>query len=100
MFLTPHLYTLAEGFTCLPEPNPPGVGPTPSASWAQLTRTPSSGFPPIPPKALAKLGVGPQFIPFIVCIMRAEQSTDGSPPLSLTDTEKLVEILNTVRPPP
>jgi hypothetical protein len=54
----------------------------------------------IAPEDLKKLGVEPQLIPFIiVIILQVEQSPNGSPPLSPTETESLVEALDKVHPP-
>jgi len=63
-----------------------------------LTRAFPPDFPPITPEDLAKLGVESQLIPFVVSTtLRAEQSPNGSPPLSPADAENLIEILDKVR---
>ena len=63
------------------------------------TRRVLSAFPPISPEDLVKLGVEAQLIPFIVsATLRAEQSPNGSPPLTPAEAENLVEILDKVRP--
>ena len=55
-------------------------------------------FPPIAAEDLVRLGVESQLIPFIVSTtLRAEQSPNGSPPLSPKEAENLVEILDKVR---
>jgi hypothetical protein len=60
-----------------------------------------SDFPPIAPEDLEKLGIDPQLIPFAVdTTLRAEQSPNGSPPLTPAEAESLVEILDKVRTPP
>ncbi|KAF9645420.1 kinase-like protein [Thelephora ganbajun] len=53
--------------------------------------------PPIVVEDLVNLGVEPQFIPFIIStILQAEQLSSESPPLTPTEAENLVEILDKV----
>ena len=59
----------------------------------------SLDYPPIVAEDLVKLGVESRFIPFVVSATQwAEQSPNGSPPLSTTEAESIVEILDKVRP--
>jgi len=54
-------------------------------------------YPPIAAEDLAKLGIESRLIPFIVSTtLRAEQSPNGSPPLSPAEAENLVEVLDKV----
>jgi len=55
----------------------------------------SPGFPPKALEDLTNLGVEPRFISFIISTTsRDEQSPDGSPLLSPTEAENLVETLH------
>ena len=61
---------------------------------------PSLDLPPIASEDLAKFGVDPQLIPFIISTtLQIEQSHNGSPspPLSPAEAEDLIEILDRVR---
>ena len=56
-------------------------------------------FPPIS-EDLVKLRAETQFIPFIISTtLRAEESPNGLPPLSLAEAQDLIEILDNVRLP-
>ena len=58
-------------------------------------------YPPIAAEDLVKLGVESRLIPFIVSsTVWAEQSPNGSPPLSPAEAENLVETLDKVCPHP
>jgi len=71
--------------------------PPPARPWPTDKENPSLDFP-ITAEDLAKLGVEPRLIPFVVSTaLRAEQSPNGPPPLSQTEAEDLVEILDKVR---
>ena len=62
---------------------------------------PSPDLHSIDPEDLARLGVDPQLIPFIIStILRAEQLPSGSRQLSPVEAENLVEIFDKVHIPP
>jgi len=70
----------------------------PARPWPTDKVNPSLDFPPIAAEDLAKLGVEPRLIPFVVSTaLRAEQSPNGLPPLSPAEAENLVETLDKVR---
>jgi len=70
--------------------------------WAWPTDEGSSpGLTPKVSEELAKLRTESQLIPFILSTtLRAEQSPNGSPPLSPVGAGNIVEILDKVRFPP
>ena len=86
--------------------------PTPPSADGNLKVSPDDGFgsavsggagltefPPVANKALLKLGVESQFVPFFVSTMRQiEQLPSGLPQLMLTEAKIFVEILDKVCP--
>ena len=72
--------------------------PIPSPAQPIDEKIHSPDHPPIAAEDLVKLGVESRLIPFIVSTtLRAEQSPNGSPPLSPAEAGDLVEILDKVR---
>jgi len=78
---------------------PQGELPPPARPRPTDEENPSPDFPPIAAEDLAKMGVEPRLIPFVVsATLRVEQSTDASSPLTPAEAENLVEILDNVYP--
>ena len=79
------------------ELKPPRVSNSSSRRDPTHKETNSPDYPPIAAEDLAKLGIESRLIPFIVSTtLRAEQSPNGSPPLSSAEAENLVEVLDKV----
>lgn len=100
----PYSHLLARGSVCQAESKPPAVGrdlhrncdlPSEVAPW--------SDFSPITDEDLVRLGFEPQLIdiPFVVSTaQRVERSSSGKSQLTLTEAERLIEMLDVVRPHP